>query len=515
VSALDHSRTATLFCRVSSTKQAQRYSPEAQQRLGEEYAKQHGLTITRTFQVVETASKTAKRTKWMEYLEHVRNGPEKHALVATVDRALRNYWDLPEVSDLYKRYGKTVHFFVEGLTLDGTHTSTNDLRLGISAAVAVWYSTELAEKTQRGMTQKALKGEWPTTAPFGYKNDKTTKRLTLDVAKAHWVRRIKELSAESRHTLDAIVDQLRAEGCTLYGHRLQRTLVDRVIRNPLYTGRYQWPVGKGEWVQGSHEPIVSWSLHEAAVAGLERKHRPRHRKHSFVFAGMIQCGSCAEERAIVFEVQKGRFIYGHCTGTRYTKVEGARVRVCPDAEFVPLKTIEEQAEAVLESISISEETAAFIVAELAKDAGAVQASAEAQAAVMKGQLTKLDARMTQAYADKLDGKIEEDFWSAQQKQWSTEKVRLEESVRRQTEAGPSAFMPTVRKMLELAKDIVPLYKSANVEQKRQLLNYVCSNWKLTGKNVEYQMKTPFAALAEGRLSSNWLPLKDSNLGPCP
>lgn len=502
--SLDYSRAATLFCRVSSSKQAQNFSREAQQRLGEEYAQREGLTITRVFHVVETASKQAKRAKWAEYLEYVRSGPEKHALVATVDRALRNFAGVPEVSELQKKYGKTLHFFLEGLTLDGAHVSNTDLRLGISAAVAVWYSGELAEKTRRGLDQKALKGEWPAHAPFGYLNDQKTKLLAVDADKAPWVRRIKELSAEARHTLDSIVDLLLAEGCTLYGRKLQRNLVERVIRNPLYTGRYQWPPRSGPWIQGTHEPIVSWSLHEAAVAGLERKHRPRQRKHSFVFAGMIQCGSCPEERAVVFEVQKGRFIYGHCTGTRYIKVEGARVRACPDAEFVPLAAIEKQAEAVLARITITEDMAAFIIAELAKDAGAVQAAAESQAAVFKGQLTKLSARMSQAYADKLDGKIPEDFWLTQQKQWATEKVRLEEAVRRQAEAGPSAFLPTVRRVLELAKDIVPLYKSADVVQKRQLLNYVCSNWRLTGKNLDYTMKTPFAELAEGRISSNWL-----------
>lgn len=76
--------------------------------------------------------------------------------------------------------------------------------------------------------------------------------------------------------------------------------------------------------------------------------------------------------------------------------------------------------------------------------------------------------------------------------------------RRQAEAGLSALLPTVRLVLELGRDIVPECKSADVEQKRQLLNYVCSNWRLTGRNLTYTTKTPFAELAEGRISSNWL-----------
>lgn len=502
--AVDPSKAATLFCRVSSQKQAQRYSPEAQQRLGEEYAARLGLTITRTFQVVETASKKAKRQKWAEYLQYVRRGPEKHALVATVDRALRNFADLPEVSELQKRHGKTVHFFLEGLVLDGSHASTTDLRLGISAAVAVWYAGELAEKTRRGIDQKALKGEWPNKAPFGYKNDSRTKKLVIDPEKAHWVRRIKELSAEARHTLDAIVERLLEEGCTLYGHKLHRNLVERTIRSPLYTGRFDWPIGSGNWVQGTHQAIVTWDLHERAVAGLERKNRPLHRKHDFVFAGMIRCGSCPEGRAVVFEVQKGKFVYGHCTGTRRIKINGVKIRACANAEYVPLETIEEQVMAALETISITEKQAQEALAQIRENAGEQQTSAETQVAIMKGQLTRLEERMAKAYADKLDGKIEEEFWAEQQKRWGDEKVRLEEALRAQESGGPTSIIPTVKKALELAKNIVPLYKKGTVEEKREIVNWVCSNLRLTGKKLDFQMKTPPAAIAEGRRSGKWL-----------
>lgn len=500
----DSNRTATLFCRVSSSKQANNYSPEAQERLGREYASQQGLTITRVFQVVETASKKAKRQKWAEYLEYVRRGPEKHALVATVDRALRNFADLPEVSELQKKYRKTVHFFLEGLVLDGAHASTTDLRLGISAAVAVWYAGELAEKTRRGIDQKALKGEWPNHAPFGYLNDKTSKRLIIDPDKARWVKRIKELSAEARHSLDSIVDQILAEGCTLYGRRIHRTLIERTIRNPIYTGRFDWPPGSGNWIQGTHEPIVSWELHQAAVAGLERKTRSRQRKHDFVLAGMIRCGSCPQSRSIVFEIKKGRFVYGHCAGNRCITINGVKVPACPKAEFVRLETIEEQLMGALESIYISEAQAQHVLDLLSKEAGPGQARNETQMAILRGQMTKLEERMAKAYTDKLDGKVDEDFWSEQQKRWGDEKVRIQEALRRIESEGPSSVISNARKVLELAKNIVPAYKSAKAWEKRGILNFVCSNLKLTGKKLDVTMKTPFDLLAEGRVSGKWL-----------
>lgn len=500
---------ATLFCRVSSAKQAHNYSREAQQRLGEEYAARLGLKITRVFTVVETASKQAARQRWGEYIEYVRRGPEKHALIATVDRALRNYADLPEIAELQKKHGKTVHFFLEGLTLDGAHSSMTGLRLGISTAMAVYYAGELAEKTRRGIDQKALKGEWPNKAPYGYLNDSKTKLLVLDPAKARWVRRIKELSAESQHSLDAIVEKLLEEGCTLYGRKLHRNMVERIIKSPLYTGRYEWPTGSGQWIQGKHAAIVSWDLHEAAVAGLKREKRARQRRHSFTFAGMIRCGCCPEGRAVVMDIKKERFIYAHCTGTRRSKVAGARVKMCPDAEFVPIAQIETQAEAALARTQISYELAETIYSAIAKDAGAAEGAAAASAAMLRAQLKRLEGHEERAYADKLDGKIEEAFWLQQQKRWGDERVRLEESITKLEASTPSSSLRTVKKVLQLAKDIVPIYKSASTEEKRRILSLVCSNWTLTGKKLSYKMRKPFAELAEGLSSGNWLPVQDA------
>lgn len=499
----DPRRCATLFCRVSSAKQANNFSTDSQERLGREYAARQGLTVTKVFRIVETASKKAERKQWAEYLDYARRGPELHALVATVDRATRNFHDQAEVAALNEKWGKVVHFFADGIVLDGKNRSETTVRYGVMGTFAAYFAAQLAEKTRRGIDQKALKGEWPNKAPFGYLNDKATKRLVVDPAKARWVRRIKALAAEGR-SLDFIVEALYEEGCRPYGERIHRNLVERTIRSPLYTGRYDWPPKSGNWVQGVHEPIVTWDEHVAAVAGLERKHRPRYRRHSFVFSGLLTCGCCPEGRAVVFEVKKGKFVYAHCTGTRRVTRDGARVKMCPDAQFVPLAELERQAVAMLETIRVTEQQAADLLKDLAADAGTGQAATEAELAVIQGQLTKLAQRQARAYADKLDGKIEETFWAEQQRLWGAEKVALEERARRLREVGPSTVLPNVRKVLELAKEAAGLYKFLNDDEKRELLKTICSNYQLTGKNLAYTMEKPFALVAEGLSFGNWL-----------
>jgi site-specific DNA recombinase len=502
----DERPTATLFCRVSSTRQASNYSHETQERLGREYAERKGYRITRVFRVVETASKKDERRLWGEYLEHMRNGPEPHALIATVDRALRNFWDLPEISELRKRHGKTVHFFLEGLVLDGTNASSDELRLGMSAAVATYYATQLGEKTRRGMDAKARTGKWPNRAPFGYKH--SGGQIVTDPDRARFAVRIKQLSATGRYSLKQIARTIAAEGCRLWGEAMHPSQVERVIRNPFHAGRYEWPKDSGNWIRGVHEPLVSWDLHERAVAGLERLHKPRYRKHEHLYVGKMSCGDCGS-RTIVFGQAKGKYTYGYCIGARYITVDGVRVKACPKAQYVRLETIEEQVVAALETISLDQERAEALLAKITRDAGAEQGRVEAQLALIKGQLTKLEQKMARAYEDKLDGKIDEAFWQKQQREWALKKVELEESLRRGALAGPAAFMPQIRQVFELAKSVVPQYKSATDAEKRELLDLVFLNLRLTGKKVEAEMKKPFDAIAEGHHSGVWWPVCDA------
>jgi site-specific DNA recombinase len=504
-------KTAILFCRVSSTEQLKGGSHQTQERHGLEYAQQKGLTVTRVFKVAETASKKAQRIKWQEFLEYVRKDQAQHVLVASVDRALRNYHDLPEVQDLQIRFGKTVHFFLEGLVLDGKQRSTNDLRLGIQAAVSVWYAGELSEKVRRGMDSKARRGEWPTQAPYGYQHDRLTKKIVADPNEARWVRRILELMAEGTWSIHRVIGVITAEGCRLTGgRRMLQSMVERIIRNPIYAGQVEWPRGSGTLYPGVHEPLVSWDLHRRAVAGLERKNRPRVRKHDFLLAGMVRCGSCAEHRSVVVESKKGgRFHYAHCVGTRYIYHGAQKAKQCPAALFVPVHVLEGQLEAALAALQIDEATAEYVVGELAKDAGARAAEGEAQLALMRERVVRLQGHMDRAYEDRLENRITEDFWRDRNRAWSAEKVRLEEEIRQREEKGPASVIPTVRKLLELAKNIVPLYKSADVSEKRRLLNYVCSNWTLTGNKLEFSYNKPFDELVKGVQTGEWWAVQDA------
>src|SRR4051812_33680529 len=84
---------ATLLCRISSDKQAEGYSLDFQEKGGKKYAERQGLNITKTWRVIESASKDSRR-EWEKFFAAATKGPEGHILVPKVDRSLRNFDDL-------------------------------------------------------------------------------------------------------------------------------------------------------------------------------------------------------------------------------------------------------------------------------------------------------------------------------------------------------------------------------------------------------------------------------------
>lgn len=66
------------------------------------------------------------------------------------------------------------------------------------------------------------------------------------------------------------------------------------------------------------------------------------------------------------------------------------------------------------------------------------------------------------------------------------------------------FKITVNKVLSLASKAYEIFESSNIDQKRKLINFVFSNLRLNGPNVEYDLKKPFDLMVNCHTHSEWL-----------
>lgn len=478
------------YCRVSSKDQEKGYSLEFQLEGAKKYALENGIPLAKTWKVTESA-KEEGRDAFNEMLKFLKKNPAvKYVLIAKVDRLSRNYADMAAIDELVRRDKKVFIFFHEGFIYHEDSPLSDWIRLDASSMISRIFVRDLQEKTRRGLEEKVKQGGYPGAAPIGYRNvenEKGEKYIEPDPDFSHWAKRIKELSAEAKHSLARIVAILRAEGYPYTTRPLYRNQVERLIRNPLYAGYISW---KGNLVKGKHKPIVSWELHEAAIRGLERYGKPKGRKRDFPFAGLIRCGMCQKRQTVVFELKKGKFIYGHCGSV-------PKKELCPDSKGVRQEIIEEQFVSALRKIKISDEFADFILDEMSKSSGEEAMNQITQEALIKQEIGRLDNRIRQAYVDKVDGTITEEHWRKVNHSWVAEKIRLEEKLKNLKSMGPRSYLTPARQFIELAKVLENKYFSATPSEKREMLDCVLSNLTLVGKNVDFIYKKPFDLFAKG------------------
>src|SRR6202022_253592 len=107
---------------------------------------------------------------------------------------------------------------------------------------------------------------------------------------------------------------------------------------------------------------------------------------------------------------------------------------------------------------------------------------------------RIQDRIDVMYMDKLDGRIDAEFFDRQAAEWRTEQVHMLRSVEIHVHANQSYFEEGL-KLLALARRAHELFENQPAKEKRKLLDFVLSN--STWKNGELQAKyrQPFDVLA--------------------
>ena len=98
--------------------------------------------------------------------------------------------------------------------------------------------------------------------------------------------------------------------------------------------------------------------------------------------------------------------------------------------------------------------------------------------------------MDQAYHDKLDAKIPEDFWERRMREWSADEQRIQEALARLEEPVPQRLL-TAQRTLELANKAYSLYLTRSSAEQAQLLKMVLLNCTIDATSVHPTYKKPF------------------------
>ena len=447
-------------------------------------------------------------------------------LVEKTDRLYRNLKDWVTIDER----DAEIHFPKEGVVLSRESRSSEKFMHGIKVLMAKNYIDNLSEEARKGQQEKAEQGIWPIKTPLGYLNvtgPDGRKVIAVDPETSPFVAKIFEMYATGRFALRDLAKHMRSErfvyprskpGAVHSGNPIPASNLQTILRNRLYTGRYEW---NGKLYQGMHEPLISVELWEQVQGVLDGRNASKHRRmtHDFAFSGLIACGrrGCS----VVGEIKKQKYIYYHCTGyADKCRGEPASCR----RKYVREEVLEKQFTAMLGQLRFDDEVLQWVREALHASHADERHEHEQAIKRLQAEHRRLGKRISTMYIDKLDGKIGGDFFDKMAGQWREEQRRLQHGIDRHEEAEQSYMDEGVR-IFELARNAQALFERQPAREKRRLLNFVLSNCSWEDGEVVATFRQPFDLLAEttaiaarssagsGRNSSKneiWLGNLDSN-----
>src|SRR5258707_1443205 len=391
-------KKAVLYARVSGKDQEREgYSIPAQLRYLREYAERNQIQIVEQFVDVETA-KTTGRKQFGAMLQFIQKNSSCRTIIAEkTDRLYRNFRDCVTLEDL----DVEIHLPKEGQIISKDAKSQDKFFHGIQVVMARNYIENLREEVKKGMQEKAEQGVYPSRPPIGYQNNKLERTIEVDPRKAPLARRMFDLYASGRHSLASLRKAISDE----FGIKLGKGYIDRVLKNPFYKGLFRW---QGKLYPGTHNPLVSVECFEQVQAVFRGHNKPRYNTHEFAYRGLLTCAH--DNCKVTAEIKRERYTYYHCTGHR-----GKR-----GLPYMREEELGDRLGQILEDIHIPDDILAQLQRALLNDKGRDEEIRRQQGERLAQRLSQVHRRMDQAYQDKLDGKISEEFWMRKSGEWQAE-----------------------------------------------------------------------------------------------
>ena len=300
-------KSAAAYIRVSTDDQTE-YSPDAQLRAIKDYCAKNDYYLDADNVFIDegkSGRKAEKRPAFMKMIGAAKSKPAPFEVILChkFDRFARNRQDsVVYKSLLQKECGVKVISITESIDND----KISLIMESMLEAMAEYYSINLSEEVKKGMTEKAMRGEPLSVAPFGYRVE--NKQLVIVPDEAELVKVIFDDFIAGKPYLK-IAKECNEKGFRSHrGGMFENRTIDYIIHNPAYMGYIRWtPTERARRnfnhpdtmiVQGTHEPIVSAQIFEQAAKQAQKikaLHRPYYKpqyKPSHWLVGLLRCCNC-------------------------------------------------------------------------------------------------------------------------------------------------------------------------------------------------------------------------------
>lgn len=439
---------------MSTQKQGEGVSLEAQKDAITDFAARNDLSIIRWFEEKETAAKSG-RPIFNNMLKQLKKGGAEGLVMHKIDRSARNLRDWALVSEL-PRYGVKPYFAADDLDFD---TRGGRLSANLQAVIAEDYIHNLREECIKGLRGRLKQGLYPFRAPIGYLDNGKGKPKTPCPEKAPIIKKAFDLYASGEHSITTLHAEMRRSGLVNHeGNPVSRHTIEAILRNPFYAGLIHIR-RTGENFDGIHEPLISLRQFQLVQRLKEGKYGKKVTRHDFQYRGVFSCGTCG--RSMTAERQKAHVYYRcHTQDCLKNIVRGDRLEAAVVSAYDRLELSDADAEA------------------FKKDWNTWLESTESQGLIksLELRIAKAEERLQSLTDLLIDGAIDRDTHDERKPALKFEIATLKEE--RDELRNSDVSEADIRSFFELATNLTGLHKSLKSDEKRIFLRNCFSNFQV-------------------------------------
>lgn len=321
------------YCRVSTDKEDQLNSLEAQKGFFKEYTKRTGDFLVQLYADEGiSGTKIKNRKEFLRMMADAEKGLFDLVVVKDISRFARNTVDLLQNVRKLKALGIETQF----LTANMTNMGNSEFVLTIFGALAQEESANTSKRIKFGKKINAEKGRVPNIV-YGY--DKTIGEyfdLTINEEEAKVIRQIYKWYLEEGFGAAKISNKLNEQGIkTKRNCNWSQNAICRILNNEIYTGKIingkeeveDFLTGKRkekdetEWliVERPELKIIEPELYEQAQEILHSRHKAfnmnrERQSNKHLFSTLIKCKDCGWSFRRTVRTYKNTYIRWVCSG---------------------------------------------------------------------------------------------------------------------------------------------------------------------------------------------------------
>ena len=336
------------YCRVSTDKEDQLNSLEAQKAFFAEYTTRTGHTLIRLYADEGiSGTKIKNRKEFLRMMSDAEHGLFDMVVVKDISRFARNTVDLLQNVRKLKSLGIETQF----LTANMTSMGNSEFVLTIFGALAQEESANTSKRVKFGKKMNAEKGRVPNIV-YGY--NKTIGdyfNLEINQEEAVIIQQIYQWYTKEGYGAAKISNKLNERGLkTKRNCRWSQNAVCRILTNELYTGKIingkqevadfltgrRTDKDETDWmvVERPDLRIIEPETYETAQQILQSRNKAFNMKHErqsnkYLFSTLIKCKECGWSFRRTVRTYKNTYVRWVCSGHN-----GRGADSCPNAVTV-------------------------------------------------------------------------------------------------------------------------------------------------------------------------------------